>query len=1026
MTEIMANDHTSPFEKQTDSGTTFKSDLLSGIDRAKWPARVDYVASRLVDGDYTIGLGTSNPRNLSNGYDLERAARDYYLEGIAALTGDRSRKTALPDNFRLGDLLVEFSELREGLEDVERRDVPPGEVLSRLLVRTVQRQANNEEASIASQLRADAETPRELVAELTAVPELAPAVESSLPDPDDPVSLTTELASLDLTTELWDHQLESLALWLYHNKNAYVDMATATGKTVLGLAAVAYAIDSGSLHPADQQRLDEIFDGNPPESSRSRPNDVLIVTTDDLLGVQWARLFQEHCHTPSAYTQVKDGGIQLPWGRIDIRSADGIGHLDPSDYRLAIFDEVHNYSARSGWGDHLVEFIESLCPVLALTGSVTDQLESLAARADREFPLVYRYTHELALADGVIPDFEWALTFTDVSESDAPDQFWKTADQFCEVAEYDQGRYRIDRESLAVAEPNLTNKQISAIAGEHVSGSTMAEAIRDAGSDGSAPTDWLESLASGVSNRTIHRLNLRARLDPVVAIAEEALSEERPTLILTRSYDEAKELWRALYNRHDDRIVKRLEADQSVEGQDSIIQEFDDAETDEKVLIGPGKRIGQGNDIQSIEVGINLARPGSGVNATLVQRLGRLLRKADDKNTVEFYHVVGVPPADATIGPDGESFVRTVAEFFGQVLEPDTDGILKPPSVNIIEDVEAAVSMLERQGAPSIQDDEQSTIIESAYAAAISERAEDEGPTVATDWFSAAFGTRVRVQDASARGRVRQYDADGFSDSSETGKEKAHRDDEPSVDDTVSPLAEHYDAFRSLAFIHKTLYESAAPDIPASDPFYRWITAVQSILTEDGYGDQEIGYGKQQVVRSSIDISEYRDKYGNSDHITEFEVVSVTQPSTAITSLLSDLLPEGVEWLVPVTPESEVPLPVVVESEPELSRARSLLEEFPVEPPVKVDELDGEDQNQTSPDLANASSTTGTEEETSQRGSTPVADVRGVSNITAEALRDAGYDQLADLRRASDAELAAVDGVSEQRVKLIRASVGSR
>ncbi|WP_254523996.1 hypothetical protein [Natrinema caseinilyticum] len=1073
----MANDPLSPFKKQIDSGATFKSDLLSGLDKTEWPGRIDYVASRVTHGDYAIGLGSSNPEYLTDGTDLEQAARDYYLEGIAALTGDRSRRSALPNRFRLGDLLVEFAGLRDGLEHVDRHDVPPGEILSRIIVRTIQRQAGEKKAQLARQLRADAETPRELVAELTTVPELAPMVQSALPESDDPETLTTKLASLDLTTELWDHQLEGLALWLHHGMNAYVDMATATGKTVLGLAAVAHAVDSGSLHPADQERLDDIFDGNLPEPYRDRPNDVLIVTTDDLLGVQWARLFQDHCHTPSSFTNVDDGGIQLPWGRIDIRSARGLADVDPSDYRLAIFDEVHNYSGRSGWGDHLLEFVESPCPVLALTGSVTDELESLVAQSDRPFPLVYRYTHELALADGVIPDFEWTLSFTDITDSDAFTQFRETAELFNQVADYDAGTYRLEPDALADAAPELSSNKVMTMAGEYVSGSALATGLREAGDDGTAPTDSLESLASGVSNRTIHRLNLRADLEPVIEIAEKALSEERPTLVLTRSYGEAKEIWEALYDRDDDRYVQRLKADGSATDHDDTIRAFDEVDTDEKVLIGPGKRIGQGNDIQSVEVGINIARPGSGVNASLVQRLGRLLRDAGGKDTVDFYHVVGVPPADATIKPDGESFVRTVAEFFGQVLEPDTDGILKPPSVGIEDGIESEIVALEQQGAPSIYGDDQSTVIESAYAAAIDEQSEGDCPAVSTDWFSAAFGDEAQpnVRNRATAGRVGRTsnddtdapvstqepdsEVDGFTsddgnrsdeDEGETDVGKTVEDREigdesdstgqigskTGVDGDISPLAEHYDAFRSLGIIHKALLESAESDISDSDPLVCWIEDIRSIITDVGYGEQESGYGKQQVDRSEISIHDYREEHGTGDRVTDFNIVSVRRPSSAVMVLLKDSLSGLSSWVVPVAPESEVPLPVLVESEAELERARALLDEFPAEPPVLIDEVSDMSDDEASGELATAEQTetpsgddpvsVSPPSDTQESTPTPVEDVRGVSGSVAEALRDAGYERLIDLQTAADEELESVDGVSAQRVQLIRATVGTR
>jgi len=72
--------------------------------------------------------------------------------------------------------------------------------------------------------------------------------------------------------------------------------------------------------------------------------------------------------------------------------------------------------------------INSDCPVLALTGSVTDQLETLAADTEAEFPECYTYTHKRALEDGVIPNFEWSLTFTGIqTDTDVADRFRETA-----------------------------------------------------------------------------------------------------------------------------------------------------------------------------------------------------------------------------------------------------------------------------------------------------------------------------------------------------------------------------------------------------------------------------------------------------------------------------------------------------------------------------------------------------------------------------------------------------------------------
>jgi len=311
-------------------------------------------------------------------------------------------------------------------------------------------------------------------------------------------------------------------------------------------------------------------------------------------------------------------------------------------------------------------------------------------------------------------------------------------------------------DKLTETDPDLTPEQRNIIAGEYETPSQVAAALRNASElegdteitdyvDGkTAPTEELETLAHGLDTRTLDRMNLRADLEEVVTLAESAMDRERPTLILTRSYKEAKTLWQELYDRNSDRQVMRFERDQSSADHADMIAEFDAAETNRKILIAPGKYIGQGKDIQSIEVGINLSKQGSGMSTSLVQRLGRLLRNAGEKNTVEFYHVIGTPPAETILPTDGKSFVQTVSEFFGQVVEPDTRGILKPPRVLVDPDCQADLVTLEAIGAPTLRERQVMTDIETAYVDAISSSTGPDSkdvtePTVTTDWFSDVY-----------------------------------------------------------------------------------------------------------------------------------------------------------------------------------------------------------------------------------------------------------------------------------------------
>lgn len=757
----MANDHHDVFDNQkNDLPVLFQNDLLSDYNKHQWPRQIEFVASEINDGGYLIGLqNRSKMRRIDTGEQLDEAAGDHYLTGIQALVGSSIFKNNLSNDLDIGQLLIEFSNLRDGLR-AAGSGVPPGEVLSRLITRELQRQTG-EQAHLARHIQPDISSAHELVAQIAETPELATHLQSTLPDTSSRESLTDQLGHIDITTELWNHQLEALASWIDDGMTGYVNMATATGKTVLGLAAVAHSLSAtnktnptslGSLHPKDQDRLRDACSDGIQKPSANRPSDVLIVTTDNLLGVQWARLFQEHCQTPPEYTKIVNRTITLPNLEVHIRSAASLTDIDPSDYRIAIFDEVHNYSDNANWGKPLETFINANCPVLALTGSVTEQLETMAADTEADFTESYTYTHEEALKDGVIPDFEWSLTFTGIqTDTDVAERFMKTTRLTQKRAKCKPNGYEIITSKLEDNDPSLTTKQRNKIAGKYDTPTQVASALRDATDRDSetetingdtAPTNKLETLAHGLDTRTLDRMNLRADLERVVELAESAVERNRPALILTRSYKEAKTLWQDLYDRNGTREVMRFERDQEASKHADIIAEFDGIETDKKILIAPGKYIGQGKDIQSVEVGINLSRQGSGMNTALVQRLGRLLRNAGEKNTVEFYHVIGTPPASAILPDDGKSFVKTVSEFFGQVIEPDTQGILKPPEVLIDQDIESDLIELESIGAPTLKTDQDvMSDIESAYVEKIISTKLPENPPMAepivtTDWFN--------------------------------------------------------------------------------------------------------------------------------------------------------------------------------------------------------------------------------------------------------------------------------------------------
>lgn len=779
----MGNDPTDVFESRLNElENIFKRDLLDDRERERWPDVIDYVAARVADDDnYPVGFtGAKAGQVISSGEDLDTAASEHYLNGITELTDDTRRRRALPRDFQLGKLLVQFSELQNAVANAEA-DIAPGEALGRLITRKLQRQSSRRQREAAREITPETSTPRELVAELTAHPELADSIRDVLPSSNsEGPTLVQQLAHIDLTTPLWDHQLDALEDWLQNDMHGYVNMATATGKTVLGLAAAAYIVDAGSLHPSDREKLRDRMT-ELPKVENTRSDDILIVTTDKLLGVQWARLFQEHCHTPPEYTEIENNSIKLPWGTIDIRAADAVSGLDPSSYRLAIFDEVHNYSSKGGWGHALTEFIESPCSVLALTGSETGEFKRRIAEAGKHFPRVGdRYTHQKALDDGIIPDFTWSLTLTGVKgnhNNTNIKQLMDSAEAVSEVINFEDGRLQLTREKLDQEQAELSPSQRAQLAGTYETGNRLASQLRDdeieKGPD--APTELLERIAHGLSNRSIHRLNLSTDTTIAIDLALDAINNDQPVLILTRSYSETKQIYNNLQEKSVGCKIVRLENNQNADKHDELIQEFDSAETDQKVLIGPGKRIGQGNDIQTVEIGINIAQPGTGANTTLIQRLGRLLRKSSGKSSVTFHHVLGVQPSETIIPPDGESFVRNIASFFEEAITEATDEMSKPPTVDIDSDsVASSVAKLERDGAPHVLSDDQLSEVEESYAQTIVTASDDHKmPVLGTEQFRTALG-------------IQQSESINHSDNGQTGRQS---DDGPSRNNSEDQVA---------------------------------------------------------------------------------------------------------------------------------------------------------------------------------------------------------------------------------------------
>ncbi|MFW5949824.1 MAG: DUF5797 family protein [archaeon] len=445
-----------------------------------------------------------------------------------------------------------------------------------------------------------------------------------------------------MMTPLWDHQRDALIQWVEHNHRGYVDMATATGKTVLGLGALA--LRYGELHPDDR---DIKIAGVRRHGSGS--DDVLIVAHNELILEQWRREFDRHLNIPQERTTGSDD-ITLEWGTIHFRTPQALVNDDRVAYDLVLLDEAHHYATGSEWGTLLDEFDGD---VLAMSGSVDDagsDSERIKERLSNSIgPEVKRYTITEAKADGIIPSFDWEVHYApyDIVGDDLR-KIAKRAEQAFEnfQQDLDSGNLSIDIDRRLRTYEDI----------RRFSHTTEGNKLKQ-------QNEEFRDLVTRLFSRRTKRWNLSPVLETVLDLVIEHSTTEK-VVVLADNNAQVEELESRLQEVvADSTPIYLVSQSQSQSEQREIIDEFDEPESS-GVLLGTGDLLGEGVDMQHASVAINMAT--GGVNPELVQRIGRVLRNpADTPKHAMFYNVVGVPPSIASAVPreDGKRIIEQAAGF---------------------------------------------------------------------------------------------------------------------------------------------------------------------------------------------------------------------------------------------------------------------------------------------------------------------------------------------------------------------------
>lgn len=642
-----------------------------GLTKDQWPSQIDRAALDLIYGDDHFAIGEADSiADIGGTIDEENfdvATGDHYVTGLSELVGPDSSTAAAIQQYEaeaIGDLAFNLNDFRVEFEIKGGDDLDIDQALKAVVEKAATvaiDRSSRADRNVGAGLRdlREANSAVDLVVKLFSDPRVDVYADGLLTLLGDDLGSSEQLLEFldrpQMTTPLWRHQRHAIENWLDQDQFGYVDMATATGKTVLGLAAIA--LRYGDLHPADEESDAEVTTPADPT--------VLVVAGNEVLLDQWRDEFQAHFDIPTARTNPtparRGSDVELGWGTIEFRSAQALLQTGSfSKYDLVILDEAHRYTRRgsdssTGWGDLFATMAEQSNALLAMSGSVDGgwQGDDAAREAlEEHLDRVYRFTVPEARAAGVIADFEWEVRYAPTTEADAE----KLATQTERITRgYDSSRATIDVEPLGLDDEDVANH------GPFETYSQLRAFVQsNAGNELREQSDEFDLFASALLTRRPVLWNL----SPPESVVAELVDRHAPaqkTVVLAQSYDQAASLRETLVSEHgyDEETTIALEG--SDDDRTGKIDAF--REGDRGVLVGPGDLLGVGVDIPDAEIAIDVSR--GGVNASFVQRIGRVLRNPTGDKEAYFYHVI--PQAET--GPaldrheDGRQLLQNAAAY---------------------------------------------------------------------------------------------------------------------------------------------------------------------------------------------------------------------------------------------------------------------------------------------------------------------------------------------------------------------------
>jgi superfamily II DNA or RNA helicase len=445
-----------------------------------------------------------------------------------------------------------------------------------------------------------------------------------------------------LMVSLWENQREGLDCWLANGGEGILEMATATGKTVAGIAAIADLC--GDL-PADPDQA--------PQTDDAR---IMVVAHSNAILSQWEREIRDKLGlaTRAGSGSGRPDRLSFSTATVEFYTAQSLlprYDRDLADqYDLVIYDEVHHYSnLDGGYGEAIQR--PSYDRAMGLSATIGEQTDPKRDRLEEILaPVVYTYDLQDAQTDGVIPEFDWTVHPIALNPYER--------DEWQDATESITSQFRALKHDDETTEL-LRQLRVPFVELDDLGDFIRAHRAAELNSAVDVPDSW-GKLQAAIQSRNWIRHQSQPKIDGAVELAREYLTgvdDGVKMVMFAMDIETTERLGEALADATENVFVVHSQVASSGRKKDQIvnrrIEQFSRA--DHGVLIAP-KLLDEGIDVPDAEVGINVS--GTKTKLQLVQRMGRVLRRHGDQEP-HFHHFIAVPEGDDHIaGLDDKQYVQ--------------------------------------------------------------------------------------------------------------------------------------------------------------------------------------------------------------------------------------------------------------------------------------------------------------------------------------------------------------------------------